>query len=42
VHDLALSGPVARRRYFDAMFDWAATHVPSGRTLPSEQPPAVV
>lgn len=34
VHDLALSGPVARQRYFDAMFDWAADHVPSGETPP--------
>jgi len=34
VHDLALSGPVARQRYFDAMFDWAGTHVPSGEIPP--------
>lgn len=35
VHDLALSGPVARQRYLDAIFAWADTHVPTGQTLPN-------
>lgn len=34
VHDLALSGPVARQRYFDAVFSWAADHVPASRRAP--------
>ncbi len=51
VHDLALSGPVPRQRYFDAMFSWAAEHVPgsdrvsaTGRTPTghSPKPPVVV
>ena len=29
VHDLALSGPVARGRYLDAVFEWAHDHVPA-------------
>ena len=39
VHDLALSGPVARHRYFDAVFGWAADHVPTSH---SAKPPVVV
>ncbi|RYV51578.1 alpha/beta hydrolase [Pengzhenrongella frigida] len=45
VHDLALSGPVARQHYFDVMFDWVRTHVPGGDLAPtshSPQPPVVV
>jgi len=34
VHDLALSGLVARQRFFDAMFAWADTHVPTGKPTP--------
>jgi alpha-beta hydrolase superfamily lysophospholipase len=29
VHDLVLSGPVARRRYLDTVFDWTRDHVPA-------------
>ena len=44
VHDLALSGPVARQRYLDVTVDWARTHVPPRDLAPdhSPQPPAVV
>lgn len=45
VHDLALSGPVARQEYFYAMFAWADKHVPTGELgsrSRSQQPPAMV
>jgi len=34
IHDLALSGPVARQRYLDATFAWADTHVPTEHPAP--------
>ncbi|WP_407344870.1 alpha/beta hydrolase [Pengzhenrongella phosphoraccumulans] len=37
VHDLALSGPVARQSFFDAMFDWAADHVPASGSVPASE-----
>ncbi|HEY8721258.1 alpha/beta hydrolase [Pengzhenrongella sp.] len=42
IHDLVLSGPVARQRYLDTVFAWAATHVPAetpnSRPIAKEQP----
>ena len=34
VHDLVLSGPVARQRYLDTVFAWARTHVPARDSAP--------
>jgi alpha-beta hydrolase superfamily lysophospholipase len=34
VHDLALSAPDARQRYFEAMFAWSRTHVPGTELHP--------
>ena len=34
LHDLALSGPVARQRCLDEMFDWADTHAPGSEPHP--------